>query len=545
MVASLRRPGSRWWIWVADPRCAGDLRAPPARGARSPCSSSRCSSTWRGSAPGARGERAAGAPMAAGGDRRRVADRPDRGPVDARRARHLRRRSPTSRRASARFSRPAGQHALALVVICGFVPAVAVISLALRRGELARRRHRAAAGGPALRDARLGLRVRLVRRRLPPAWDIERYVEYVVPLAFVALMLVPGRVSLPVAAGVGARARRPAAARGQAAQPRRAARGRRHRAPPRPGRRHLRRATPGSGWPSLCVARGDRRRSCSLLRPPRALAAGSGAAGGRRPGPRGAPGPEPDELAHRARRSPRSAATAQPADLDWVDHHAKGTVGIFSLNVDNPNVYRRSSSTRRSAAATTSRAGCRRRARSASSLSRADGLLRGPAGCEPPRHAAARELVHPARPSTASAESMTTCRTRAWSRSAPHPRVLSFVSLPCVVPGTGFKGARLEVRPCTGRLDVQLWPAARARSSSRFLGGSVQHYGQLAADTGSPDGLQLQAQPGDDDPHPGRAGAAASSRSSWTGRPPPARPRSRASSSGAVRRSPTCSSRSG
>ena len=67
-----------------------------------------------------------------------------------------------------------------------------------------------------------------------------------------------------------------------------------------------------------------------------------------------------------------------------------------------------------------------------------------------------------------------------------HPRVLSFVSLPCVVPGTGFKAARLEVRPCTGRLDVQLWPAAQGTFIARFLGGSVQHYGQLASDTGSP-----------------------------------------------------------
>ena len=88
----------------------------------------------------------------------------------------------------------AGYHGVALVVLCGFVPAAVAIALAADG-----KNWRDPDAGPVLAVLAASVAVFLLMTgwfiASIPEWLIERYVFYLAPLALVALVLVPGRVS--------------------------------------------------------------------------------------------------------------------------------------------------------------------------------------------------------------------------------------------------------------------------------------------------------------------------------------------------------------
>jgi hypothetical protein len=363
------------------------------------------------------------------------------------------------------------------VTICGFLPAVAVIALALRGGNW-----RDESTGPllsvllsatvvfALESGWFGAGFHL-------RWYIERYVEYVIPLSFVALMLLPGRASLRGAVGVTGVL---ALALLLSDHPinrveQRGVGGLVHRAA-QVAITFL--DHPGVALAIVCVLVGGGG-ALLLLRPPQALAGTSATLAGA--------GlvlvvllVQSQTSWHTESQIAAKRRALQPADLEWVDHHAHGEVGIFSPTVDNPNIYDTEFFNEKVRVRYHVQSGQAGAGTVCIVSVQTSGALQAPAGCRPPREL----LVESSFTRTTFdgerrlADGLPNSRLVDAGRT---PRVLSFISLPCLLPGTSFKGATLAVRPCTGRLDVQLWPAAPATFVARFKGGAVEHFGRLAS----------------------------------------------------------------
>lgn len=370
-----------------------------------------------------------------------------------------------------------GQHALALIVIGGFLPATLVGALALRAENW-----RDDTTGPVLAvllsaTTLLALQSGWFGAGFHLRWDIERYVAYVLPLAFVAMVLAPGRIT--VRAGL--------TASGTLALcllltnnslnvvEQRGVGGTVHR---------LGQLIPAFGdHPALGLAvAGAVIASAGVLlaaRPPARLISG-----------RSVPAVaglvlvvllaqsqtswHTEHLISQARRA------VQPADISWVDHAAHGPVGILNTNLDNPNLYVTELFNEKIQGRYHVQSGLAALGPLCLVTVEATGGLRGPAGCAPPR--------------TLLLESSFTRVTFDGERllgdnlpnsrlvdAGDHPRVLSLVTLPCVEPGSAFRGSNLAVRACSGRLDLQLWPTVPGVVTIRFQGGLAQHYGRLNA----------------------------------------------------------------
>ena len=314
-------------------------------------------------------------------------------------------------------------------------------------------------------------------------WDIERYVEYVVPLSFVALMLLPGRASPRGTAGVGlalALSLLLVNAPLNVAEQRGVA-GTIHRL----GEvTHIFTDHPGLGLAFICAVIGIGG-ALLALNPPGGL-------------------PAPSVVLvvaglvfavllaqsqtswHTEKRFASKRRAVQPADLEWVDHHVKNEVGIFSPSLENPNLYVTEFFNERTRVRYHLRSGLAASGPVCIVSVQPTGMLQAPEGCRPPHQMLVESSFTR---TTFDGERRISDQGMPNSRlvdAGPRPRVLSFVTLPCLQPGSAFGGAGLAVRPCTGRLDVQLWPATRGTFIARFQGGTVEHFGRYVGQTGNP-----------------------------------------------------------
>ena len=369
-----------------------------------------------------------------------------------------------------------GQHALGLIVAVGFLPAVVVLAMALRAGNWSDE-----ATGPLLAVLIPATVVLVLQSGWFAAgfhlkWDIERYVEYVIPLGLVALVLAPGRIGLRTSAGVaGALALSLLLVNApENVVEQRAVRGSVHR---------LGELIPAFGdHPGLGLAVAAAGLSAAglvlLLRPGRLSPDRSLLAVG---------GLLLIAFAVQSQASWRNEhgisayrRAAQPADLDWVDHHAKGTVGIFSPSIDNPNIYATELFNEKIHGRYELQSGLTANGSVCVVALAPTGVLQTPAGCEPPPTLLVDTTFVRATfdGEHRLAENLPNSRL---VEVGARPRMLSLVTLSCAERGSAFRGAQGAIRPCTGRLDFKLWPQAPATLVVRFRGGAVQHFGRLAA----------------------------------------------------------------
>ena len=236
-------------------------------------------------------------------------------------------------------------------------------------------------------------------------------------------------------------------------------------------------------------------------------------------------------------------AASQPADLDWVDHHAKGTVGIFSPSIDNPNIYATELFNEKIRGRYEVQSnGAAQGTVCIVSVGPAGGL-QAPAGCGLPRTLLVDTTFVRATfdGEHRLAENLPNSRL-VDGRGAPAPALLRHALLRrarlCLPRGPGCGPA------VHGPARLPALAAGRGDAGVRFRGGAVQHFGRLASPsaprpstTSSPSHRRPSAFPS--------APIRPSSRSSSTGRRPRTPRRSRASSSSAGRASPACSSTGG
>ena len=367
------------------------------------------------------------------------------------------------------------QQLLALVVLLGFIPAGLVVSMALRPANW-----RDETSGPVLTIllcATGGFALQsgwFLAGYQVAGWDIERYVWYVAPLAMVAMMLVPGRVSWRTGSvGFGSIALALLATRdvhrGSIEERALVATSRRL------GDLGSGLATAGVGLPVAAVVLGVI--ALLILGLDR---------GGHRPMRTAAVLGAvvfvvllvQSQAAWQAQtRTADMWRSLLPRDLEWVDHASDARVGVLNTSYDNRalrvteffnSAMRDSYDIRGQFAQVGPRC----------TLSPAEnGTLLSDA-CRIPSTLLLENTI--LRPTLYDETVLKDQGLRGrLVRIAGPPRLLSLVAEPCFEHGEPFAEARAPVLRCRGQVAVELWLDEPAVLTLRFRGGSQQHYGRL------------------------------------------------------------------